>query len=91
MIKMIRATLGTLNPRCGSLVVRPKLAFVFGFLVTAIAVLVTLSSFLRNQVDEARSAQAILNQIAVRTREINNLTWTALQEQNLTPEADNGS
>ena len=68
--------------------VRPKLAFVFGFLVTAIAVLVTLSSFLRNQVDEARSAQAILNQIAVRTREINNLTWTALQEQNLTPEAD---
>ena len=88
MIKMIRATLGTLNPRCGSLVVRPKLAFVFGFLVTAIAVLVTLSSFLRNQVDEARSAQAILNQIAVRTREINNLTWTALQEQNLTPEAD---
>jgi len=64
------------------------LAFVFGFLATAIAFLIVLSWFQRNQVDEARSAQVNLNQIAVLTREINNLTWTALQEQNLTPEAD---
>jgi PAS domain S-box-containing protein len=69
-------------------VARPKLAFVFGFLATAIAVLAALSWFQRNQVDEARSGHAVLNQIAVLTREINNLTWTALQEQNLTPEAD---
>jgi diguanylate cyclase (GGDEF)-like protein/PAS domain S-box-containing protein len=64
------------------------LAFVFGFLVTAIVVLAALSWFHRNQVDETRSAQVILNQIAVLTREINNLTLTALHEQNLTPEAD---
>jgi len=64
------------------------LAFVFGFLAMAIAVLAALSWFHRNQVDEARSGQVILNQIAVLTREINNLTLTALQEQNLTPEAD---
>jgi len=88
MIKMVRATRKTLNPRCGSLVARPKLAFLFGFLATAIVVLLALSWFQRNQVDEARSAQVILNQITVLTREINNLTWTALQEQNLTPEAD---
>ena len=88
MIKMVRTTQRTLNPRLGSLVVRPKLAFVFGFLVTAIVVLATLSWFHRNQVDETRSAQVILNQIAVLTREINNLTLTALHEQNLTPEAD---
>jgi len=69
-------------------VARPKLAFVFGFLATAIAVLAALSCFQRNQVKEARSGQVVLNQIAVLTREINNLTWTALQEQNLTPEAD---
>ncbi|HEY6302179.1 MAG TPA: hypothetical protein VIX14_03860 [Terriglobales bacterium] len=67
---------------------RPKLPFVFGFLVTAIAVLAALSWFHRNQIDEARSAQVILNQIAVLTRNINNLTLTALQKQNLTPEAD---
>ena len=67
---------------------RPKLVFVFGFFATAIAVLVALSWFHRNQVDEARSAQVTLNQIAVLTREINNLTLTALQRQNLTPEAD---
>src|ERR1039458_6926384 len=39
MIKMVRATLRTVNTRSGSLVARPKLPFVFGFLVTAIAVL----------------------------------------------------
>jgi diguanylate cyclase (GGDEF)-like protein/PAS domain S-box-containing protein len=44
--------------------------------------------FHRNQVNEARSAQVTLNQIAVFTREINNLTLAALQEQSLTPEAD---
>src|ERR1022692_5001915 len=88
MIKMVQATLRTLNPRCGSLVARPKLALAFGFLAAAIAVLAALSWYQRNQVDEARSSQVVLNQIAVLTREINNLTWTALQEQSLTPEAD---
>ena len=88
MIKMAQATLRTLNPLTRSLVARRKLAIVFGFLATTIAVLAALSWFHRNQVDEARSAQVNLNQIAVLTREINNLTWTALQEQNLTPEAD---
>ena len=88
MVKMVRATQRTLNPRLGGLVARQKLAFVFGFLAMAIAVLAALSWFQRNQVDEARSAQVVLNQIAVLTREINNLTLTALQKQNLTPEAD---
>ena len=69
----------TLKLRCGSLVARPKLALVFGVLATAIAVLAALSWFQRIQIDEARSAQVILNQIAIVTREINNLTWTALQ------------
>jgi diguanylate cyclase (GGDEF)-like protein/PAS domain S-box-containing protein len=85
---MVRPTRRTLTLRCGSLVARPKLALVFGVLATAIAVLAALSWFQRIQIDEARSAQVILNQIAVLTREINNLTWTALQGQNLTPEAD---
>jgi diguanylate cyclase (GGDEF)-like protein/PAS domain S-box-containing protein len=88
MIKMVRATLRTLNPLCGSLVARSKLALVFGFLATAIAILAALSWFHRNQVDEARSAQITLNQIAALTREINNLTLATLQKQNLTPEAD---
>ena len=88
MIKMVRSTLRTLNPLCGSLVARSKLPFVFGFLATAIAVLAALSWFHRNQVDEARSAQITLNQIAVLTREINNITLATLQKQNLTLEAD---
>jgi diguanylate cyclase (GGDEF)-like protein/PAS domain S-box-containing protein len=88
MIKMIQTTRRTLNSRWGSLVAHPKLTFVFGFLATAIAVLAAVSWFQRNQVDEDRSAQVILNQIATLTREINNLTWTALQEQNLTPQAE---
>ena len=67
---------------------RPKLALVFGVLATAIAVLAALSWFQRIQIDEVRSAQVILNQIAALTREINNLTWTALKGQKLTPEAD---
>ena len=90
MFKMVRPTERTFNPRLGSLVARPKLVFVFGFLATAIAVLAALSWFHRNQIDEARSAQVTLNQIAVLTREINSLTLTALQKQNLTPEADTG-
>jgi diguanylate cyclase (GGDEF)-like protein/PAS domain S-box-containing protein len=88
MVKMVQATRRMLNPRLKSLVARPKLAFVLGFLATTIAVSAALSWFHRTQVDEARSAQVILNQIAVLTREINNLTLTALQEQNWTPEAD---
>lgn len=47
-----------------------------------------LSWFQRNQVDEALSAQVILNQIAVVTREINTLTLTALRQQNLPPKAE---
>ncbi len=88
MTKTAWATQRTLNPRLGRLAALPKLAFVFGFLATAIAALAALSWFHSNQADEARSAQVILNQIAVLTREINNLTLTALQEQNLTPEAE---
>ncbi|MFZ1917093.1 MAG: EAL domain-containing protein [Terriglobales bacterium] len=88
MIKMVRAARRTLDPRRGSLVARPKLAFVFGFLATAIAILAALSWFQRNQVDEARSAQVVLNQISTLTREINNLTLTALQNQSLPPEAE---
>ena len=88
MVKMFRATRRTFRPRSRSLVARPKLPFVFEFLVTAIAVLAALSWFHRNQIDEARSAQVILNQIAVLARDINNLTLTALQKQNLSPEAD---
>src|SRR6266849_4551106 len=85
---MVRPTRRTLTLRCGSLVARPKLAVIFGVLATTIAVLAALSWFQRIQIDETRSAQVILNQIAVLTREINNLTWTALQGQDLTPEAD---
>src|SRR5580692_4064051 len=88
MIKMARAKWRTISPRWRSVVARPKMAFVFSFLATAIAILAALSLFQRNKVDEARSAQVILNQIAVLTREINHLTWRALQEQNLTPETD---
>ncbi len=88
MIKMVRATGRILHSRCGSLAARPKLAFVFGFLAAAIVVLAAGSWFQRNQVGEAHSAQATLNQIAVLTRKINNLTLKALQEQNLTPEAE---
>ena len=85
---MVQATRRTLVARFRSLAARPKLASVFGFLATAIVVLVGLSSLNRNQADEARSAQVILNEIAVHTRDINNLTWTALQRRALRPEAD---
>ena len=88
MIRMVPATRRILNPRSGNLVARLKLALLFGFLAMAIAVLAALSWLQRNQVDDVRSAQVVLNQIAVLTREINNLTLTALQEQNLSPKAD---
>jgi diguanylate cyclase (GGDEF)-like protein/PAS domain S-box-containing protein len=88
MVKMIRAAQGTINLRCGSLATRPKLTFVLGFLATVIAVLASLSWFHRNQVDEALSAQLILDQIAAVTREIHTLTLTALHQQNLTPKAE---
>jgi hypothetical protein len=64
------------------------LTVVFGFLATAIVVLAALSWFHGNQIAEAHSAEVTLNQIALLTREINNLTLTALKNQNLTPEAD---
>ena len=67
---------------------RPNLTVVFSVLAIAIVVLATLSWFQRIQIEESRSAQVVLNQIAMVTREINNLTWTALHEQELTPEAD---
>jgi diguanylate cyclase (GGDEF)-like protein/PAS domain S-box-containing protein len=88
MIKMVRTTQRTLHPRLESLVVRSKLPLLFGFLATAIVVLAALSWFHRNQVDQAHSAQRALNQIAVLTREINNLTLATLQKQNLTADAD---
>ena len=82
MIKMARAKWRTISPRWRSVVARPKMAFVFSFLATAIAILAALSLFQRNKVDEARSAQVILNQIAVLTREINHLTRLARAEPN---------
>ena len=88
MTKTVRATQRILNPRLQSLVERPRLTVVFGFLATAIVVLAALSWFHGSQIAEAHSAEVTLNQIALLTREINNLTLTALKNQNLTPEAD---
>jgi diguanylate cyclase (GGDEF)-like protein/PAS domain S-box-containing protein len=88
MIKMVQAARKTLNSRCENLVSRPKLTFVFGFFAMAIVALASLSWFQGNQAEEARSTQVTLNQVAVLAREINNLTWTALQQRNLTPEAE---
>jgi diguanylate cyclase (GGDEF)-like protein/PAS domain S-box-containing protein len=88
MIKMARDTRRSLKPKGRSFLVRPKLALVFGFLATAIVILAVLSWLQKIEVDEARSSEVILNQIAVLTREINNLTLTVLREQKLTPEAD---
>ncbi len=87
MIKMLRPTRETLNLQ-RSLVARPNWTVVFSVLAIATVVLATLSWFQRIQIEESRSAQVILNQIATVTREINNLTWTALHQQDLTPEAD---
>src|SRR3954451_13261314 len=88
MIKVIETTWRPLSTRYGTLVVRPKIASLFGCVGTAIVALVVLSSYHRHQVDEARSAQVILNQIAVCTRDINTLTWKVLQAQNLSRESD---
>ena len=88
MIKMVQAARKTLNSRCENLVSRPKLTLVFGLFAMAIVALASLSWFQRNQAEEARSTQVTLNQVAVLAREINNLTWTALQQRNLTPEAE---
>ncbi len=85
--KILVATRRIFGLQWRTLIARPNL-LVFGFLATAITVLVGLSWFQRNQVDEARSAQMVLNQIAVLTREINNLTLTALKTQNLNSEAE---
>jgi len=87
MIKMLRPTRETLNLQ-RSLGARPHWTVVFSVLAIATVVLATLSWFQRIQIEESRSAQVILNQIATVTREINNLTWTALHQQDLTPEAD---
>jgi diguanylate cyclase (GGDEF)-like protein/PAS domain S-box-containing protein len=87
MIKMLRPTRETLNLQ-RSLVARPNLTVVCSVLAIATIALATLSWFQRIQIEESRSAQVILNQIATVTREINNLTWTALHQQDLTPEAD---
>src|SRR5579862_876919 len=53
--KILGATRRIFGPHWGTLIARPNL-LVFGFLATAITVLVGLSWFQRNQVDEARSA-----------------------------------
>src|ERR1700722_4039114 len=70
------------------LLVHSKLALVLGSLATAIAFLTALSCFQKSQVDGARSTQLVLNQIAVLTRDINNLTLTVLREQKLSIEAE---
>ena len=88
MIKMARASWRAIKRRFRRVVAHSKMAFVFSLLATAIAISAAFSWFQTNQVDEARSAQVLLNQVSVLTREINHLTWRALQEQNLTSEAD---
>jgi len=88
VIKMVRAARRTLTLQSERLAARPRIASVFFFLATAITLLATLSWFQRNQADDARSSQVLLNKITVVTREINNLTLTALQEQHLTPQAE---
>jgi diguanylate cyclase (GGDEF)-like protein/PAS domain S-box-containing protein len=88
MIKMIQAARKTFDSRCENLVARPKLTLVFGSFAMTIVALASLSWFQGNQAEEARSTQVTLNQVAVLAREINNLTWTALQQRNLTPEAE---
>jgi diguanylate cyclase (GGDEF)-like protein/PAS domain S-box-containing protein len=87
-IDTARATRKIFNPRSGGPIAHQKLAFVLGFLLTGIAAVIVLACFHRSQAEEARSTQITLNQIAVITREINTLTWSALQEQRLTLEAD---
>jgi diguanylate cyclase (GGDEF)-like protein/PAS domain S-box-containing protein len=88
MTKTNRYAMRPLSPQYGRLGGPPKPAFVLASLAIAIVILVSLTWLQKSQADEARSGQVILNQIAVLTREINNLTLTTLEEQNLTSEAD---
>ena len=88
MIKMMRDTWNTIKPRYGNAVTHPKMAVVFTLLTTAIVIFAGLSWFGEYQVEEAHSAQVLLTQIAVLTREINHLTWSALQNQNLSSKED---
>jgi len=88
MIKIVRATERILNPLFGSTLARPKLALLPGFLATLITVLATLSWFHHNQADAARSAQVVLRRLGTLTREINNLTLTTIQKQQLVSDAD---
>jgi len=84
----VQATRRVLNSRYGRLMTRPQLALVFGLLAITIGFLGALSWFQKSEVKEARFTEKTLNQISNLTREINTLTWTALQEQKLTPEAE---
>jgi diguanylate cyclase (GGDEF)-like protein/PAS domain S-box-containing protein len=70
------------------LLARRKLALVSGVFAAAIAVLICLSWYHRHQAEEARSGQATLKQIATLTREINSLTFTAIQKRSLNADAD---
>jgi len=62
---------------------------VFGLLATTILGLAGLSWFHRGHFDQAYSNQVNLNQISVLTRQINSIKLTALQRQNLSPQAEN--
>jgi len=70
------------------LLARRKLAIVSGVFATAIIALISVSWFHRHQAEEARSGQVILKQIAALTREINGLTFTAIQQRSLSQVAD---
>ncbi|HEX8813906.1 MAG TPA: EAL domain-containing protein [Terriglobales bacterium] len=59
-----------------------------GLVAAAIAIMGTLSAFQRSQVDEAYSSQIALNQILALTRQINNLTLTALQKQGMSADQE---
>src|SRR5437016_7833273 len=83
MYEMVQVTWKTFNSRYGNLLSRRKSTLAFGLLMVAISFLVGLSWFQKSQADEARSTQATLRQVAVLAREINNLTWKVLQQQNL--------
>ena len=88
MTRIVRNARLILNPLFGSVLARPKLTLVSGLLAAAITVSAALCWFDSNQVAEAHSAQIAVKRIAVLTREINNLTLTALQKQRLTSEED---
>jgi diguanylate cyclase (GGDEF)-like protein/PAS domain S-box-containing protein len=88
MNKMTLAKERILSSRWGTLAQRPRLLPVFGFVGAAIAILGTLSWIQRNQVDEAYANQVTLNQISALTRQLNNLTLTALQRQGMAPDQE---